>query len=571
MKPSLFLLLSTLSVNFLIAASPSLPSKNPKSVSDLAIDFIDVGDPKNPEDPVNHYGAVAEKFQISKYDVTAAQYCVFLNKVAKNSDPYRLYDERMNSDENVASIVRTGDKTTGYTYNVKSPETAQLPIVYVSWFSAARYCNWMHNSFIAGHLLEGSEDSSTTEKGAYDFTVPVKVVASRYVDFLNNRASNESTINANETLRKKLFENEKGLQDIISCTKKDDGTYTYFLKQNSSTVLPDHIKVSWDSAARFSNWKYNVETTKNSRHYTDEELTEKGLFIIADGLKDNTGDADVVPTDYTKLTPGAKYYLPSEDQWYKTAYFARKHYGPALSSEYYKYPTSKDIAPVNHLTGSDLAELNSNRPWYARFTDEVNDPTRVIKVDAGNTANYYIDDEVEDKKFTTGDKKPHITPVGYFSETVSPYGAFDMAGNVSQWLSGTPGHYVTFSYDDEGKITKSDLAKLDINGQPLLADGVTAEKTIIDAGGHTMKKDAQDHILLQWQYAGVTRPIRGGCWGKEGQCPTGPDQFAKSTIMVIDASVQRDYIGFRIASPSEAVMSSSPEASPSKTTPGKWW
>ena len=85
MTPSLFLLLSTLSVNFLIAASPSLPSKNPKSVSDLAIDFIDVGDPKNPEDPVNHYGAVAEKFQISKYDVTAAQYCVFLNKVAKNS------------------------------------------------------------------------------------------------------------------------------------------------------------------------------------------------------------------------------------------------------------------------------------------------------------------------------------------------------------------------------------------------------------------------------------------------------------------------------------------------------
>jgi formylglycine-generating enzyme required for sulfatase activity len=568
MKPSLFLIISTLSVNLLIAGTPS---KNPKTVSDLAIDFIDVGDPKNPEDPVNHYGSVAEKFQISKYDITAAQYCVFLNKVARSSDPYHLYDERMNSDENVASIVRTGDKTSGYTYNVKSPETAQLPIVYVSWFSAARYCNWMNNSSIAGHLLEGSEDSTTTEKGAYDFTLPVKVVASRYVDFLNNKASTENSIIANETLRKKLFENEKGLRDIISCTKKDDGTYTYSLKQDHSSVLPDHVEVSWDSSARFSNWKYNIETTKNSHHFSDEEVTEKGLFIIADGLKDNTGDADVVPTDYAKLTPGAKYYLPTEDQWYKTAYFARKHYGPDFSSEYHKYPTSKDTAPVNHLTGSDLVELNSNKPWFAGLSDEVNDPTRVIKVDAGNSANYYIDDEFEDKRFTTGDKKPHLTPVGFFSKTVSPYGAFDMAGNVSQWISGTAGHYVTFSYDEDGKITKSDLAKIDNNGQPLLADGVTADKTIIDAGGHTMKKDSHDHILLQWQYAGVTRPIRGGCWGNEGQCPTGPDQFAKDTIMVIDGSVKRDYIGFRIAArSSESIVSSSSEESPYKSSK-KWW
>ncbi len=77
-----------------------------------------------------------------------------------------------------------------------------------------------------------------------------------------------------------------------------------------------------------------------------------------------------------------------------------------------------------------------------------------------------------------------------------------MAGNVSQWLSGTPAHDVTYP---------------------------------------------DSHI--EWQYAGVTRPIRGGGWGKDGQCPTGPQQFAKDTVMVIDGSVRRDYIGFRIAAP----------------------
>lgn len=110
---------------------------------------------------------------------------------------------------------------------------------------------------------------------------------------------------------------------------------------------------------------------------------------------------------------------------------------------------------------------------------------------------------------------------------------------------------MTFSYDDEGHITKSDLAKLDNTGQPLLNERVTAEKEELYPDGHVMKKDAEGHILLQWQYAGVTRPIPGGCWGKEGQCPVGPDQFEKATVTVIDASVKRDYIGFRIAAPSK--------------------
>jgi len=36
------------------------------------------------------------------------------------------------------------------------------PVIFVSWFSAARYCNWLHNG-----KPSGIQDVSTTEDGAY--------------------------------------------------------------------------------------------------------------------------------------------------------------------------------------------------------------------------------------------------------------------------------------------------------------------------------------------------------------------------------------------------------------------
>ena len=36
------------------------------------------------------------------------------------------------------------------------------PVVYVSWFDCARYCNWLHNN-----KPSGSQDNTTTETGSY--------------------------------------------------------------------------------------------------------------------------------------------------------------------------------------------------------------------------------------------------------------------------------------------------------------------------------------------------------------------------------------------------------------------
>ena len=55
-----------------------------------SLEFVPVGDPGNAAD-ASGYGAVAYTYQIGKYDVTMAQYCQFLNAVAK-TDTYGLYN-----------------------------------------------------------------------------------------------------------------------------------------------------------------------------------------------------------------------------------------------------------------------------------------------------------------------------------------------------------------------------------------------------------------------------------------------------------------------------------------------
>ncbi len=125
-----------------------------------SIDFVTIGDPNNPCDP-NDYnynynmGAVPETYRLGKNNITARQYCAFLNAVAAKDD-FGLYDERMFSDAVVSAITRTG--TSGsYHYSVVHGQES-VSITYVGWFGGARFCNWLQN---------GQRGPGTTEYGAY--------------------------------------------------------------------------------------------------------------------------------------------------------------------------------------------------------------------------------------------------------------------------------------------------------------------------------------------------------------------------------------------------------------------
>ena len=126
-------------------------------------------------------------------------------------------------------------------------------------------------------------------------------------------------------------------------------------------------------ALRFANWLNNGQTPGS---------TETGAYTLLGGTP--------TPSNGNSITRNsdATVFIPNEDEWYKAAY-----YNPAARS-YYSYPTSSNTAPT------------------------ASGPTS-----AHNSANYN----------NVGSYSNGLTNVGAYSGTTSPYGAFDMAGDVWQW------------------------------------------------------------------------------------------------------------------------------------------
>jgi sulfatase modifying factor 1 len=134
-----------------LLGSPAVPAHA------VTIDWVTVGDPGNTADTTgdpNPAGAVADAFQIMKFEFTNQQYKDFLNSVAA-TDTYSLYNVNMGS--NARGGITQSGSSGSYTYAVKT-DMGDKPVNYVSWFDAARVSNW---------LMNGGTSSSSTETGAY--------------------------------------------------------------------------------------------------------------------------------------------------------------------------------------------------------------------------------------------------------------------------------------------------------------------------------------------------------------------------------------------------------------------
>lgn len=111
------------------------------SVLGVTIDMKTIGNPGNAA-AANGMGAVSYAYQLGTYEVTNAEYAAFLNAVGSNN-PYSIYNANMGSDATNGGITQGG--TAGsFTYSVKSG-FENKPVSYVSWYSAARFANWLHN------------------------------------------------------------------------------------------------------------------------------------------------------------------------------------------------------------------------------------------------------------------------------------------------------------------------------------------------------------------------------------------------------------------------------------------
>ena len=204
--------------------------------------------------------------------------------------------------------------------------------------------------------------------GTYEVTI------AQYADFLNAVAETDPHSLYNPSMASDL--------SIAGISRSGtSGGYSYSVINNGGPSGNRPITyVSWFDAARFANWMQNGQGSGS---------TETGAYTLSGAT---SGDAPAVNS-------GAQFYVPTEDQWYKAAYYK----GGSTNAGYWDYATQSDTAPGNTI-GSGSNQVN----WYA-----------------GDYAVTHAADWDENQNY--------LTDVGAFTNSASTYGTFDQNGNVFEW------------------------------------------------------------------------------------------------------------------------------------------
>ena len=129
------------------------------------VTWVLVGEPGNPRDAATKLGRVDQVFEIMATEVPNRRYCDFLNAVARRGDPFGLYSPLL-ADHFFGGIVRTGGDG-AWRYDCK-PGYENLPAVFVSWFDAARFANWLHFGQPGDTICGLGTTEGDAVNGAYD-------------------------------------------------------------------------------------------------------------------------------------------------------------------------------------------------------------------------------------------------------------------------------------------------------------------------------------------------------------------------------------------------------------------
>ncbi len=154
---------------------------------------------------------------------------------------------------------------------------------------------------------------------SYFYTMQTyEITNSEYCNFLNSIASSTDTYSLYDSL---MGSSARGgiTQSGIS------GSYTYVLKSNMNNKPVNYI--SWMRAARFTNWIHNGMPSGAQNNSS----TESGVYTLNGALSG---------VSFTR-SANAKYAIPTEDEWYKAAYYK----GDGLNSGYWNYATQSDNSP----------------------------------------------------------------------------------------------------------------------------------------------------------------------------------------------------------------------------------
>jgi len=152
--------------------------------------------------------------------------------------------------------------------------------------------------------------------------------------------------------------------------------YTYDVIPGRGNMPVNYV--SWYDTLRFANWMHNGQPTGMQ----DASTTEDGAYDMSLG-------SSVV------RKPGALVFLPTEDEWYKAAYYK----GGGTNAGYWDYPTASDTEPTAEAPPGTTTNGSVNYNFAANSD---------------------------------------LTDVGAYTykPSDSAYGTFDQGGNVAEWNEG---------------------------------------------------------------------------------------------------------------------------------------
>jgi formylglycine-generating enzyme required for sulfatase activity len=180
-----------------------------------------------------------------------------------------------------------------------------------------------------------------------------EVTNAQYAEFLNAKGASDPSV---------LY--STGMADFGGITRSGTfGSYTYSVVPGRGDMPVSYV--SFFDALRFANWMNNGQGTGS---------TETGAYTMLGNDPNVSRNA------------GATIVLPSEDEWYKAAYY------DASSASYFAYPAGSN------------AQTTCSAPTAAANS-----------ANCGNDVGNFIPDD---------------TPVGSYIGSASPYGTFDQGGNV---------------------------------------------------------------------------------------------------------------------------------------------